>query len=130
MIERRAHVIAISALVAGAELLSSAPAVGAASTDETARILYATAATKKLRAMSFDPASFVLNTLIEPAPDTLCFAYRAKNRFGALVPGYAVLEGGKMLTSSDNSGAFERSWKKHCDSKPGADRTRVVSRNL
>lgn len=68
-----------------------------------------------------NPESFKLESLLKMADGSLCFSYRATNSFNAIVPGYAVAAGEKLL--ADGNAGFDQLWAKRCAGKHGDDFT-------
>lgn len=67
---------------------------------------------RMLKAAAKDPASFNLESALMMADGTICYEYRAKNSFNAVVPGTHVL--GAKVNSNEAS-----AWNKYCGGKTG-----------
>ena len=68
-----------------------------------------------------DPEAFTLTSATVKDSGTTCYEYRAKNGFGAIFPGDAVLTSkGKLLVHEHNGHAFISAWNKEC-TKGGGD---------
>jgi hypothetical protein len=80
-----------------------------------------------------DPESFRLRLAMLMADGSVCYQYRAKNSFGAELPGNALIltENGRvrMLTSHDES-ELARTWNKRCKDKVGEDLTITINQYL
>lgn len=63
-----------------------------------------------------DPSSFELDSVFVMPNMTMCYKYRAKNSFGALNIGFAVITDTQIILSENNKN-FEKIFKKECDSK-------------
>lgn len=85
---------------------------------------------RQVRDMLNDPKSFELVDVIDMDDGTICVSYRAKNPFGATMPGKAVAADTKIITSSDTSGRFVAQWNKRCANKTGRDLTRYTQQYL
>ena len=82
-------------------------------------------AAKTLRAGMHDPASFDLVDAQMMGDQAGCYTYRAKNGFGALRAGSAVLTPDNRFLASDSPG-FATAWKKHCSGQSGQSLTAYV----
>ena len=72
------------------------------------------------RAMK-DPEAFELTSLVVKPNGAACYKYRAKNSFGAIFPGEAVLSTApKLLVHEKDGSEFVRVWNKECTA-PGGD---------
>ena len=78
---------------------------------------------KALRDSMHDPKSFELVRAIVMPDGAACYAFRARNGFGALRTGSAVFDGARLLTSDDRSGAYTKTYRRHCENKTGDDIT-------
>ena len=82
----------------------------------------AAAAAKMLKQAMKDPEAFSLTSLLLMPDGAACYEYRAKNSFGAILPGSAVLTtAGKMLTHEHNGNAFVNAWNKTCTVSGGEE---------
>lgn len=77
-------------------------------------------AVRALKAGMKNPDSFTLESALQMDDGTLCVTYRATNSFNAIVPGHAVVTGGK-ITTSDGGNSFVAIWNARCGSKRGVD---------
>lgn len=93
--------------------IAEAPAV---EQPDPARLAVAAGAVQ-LKRMAHDPASFELVQALLMADGTGCYTYRAKNGFGAVRTGNAMLRDGK-ITTSDVDG-FAGRWNRYCGGKQG-----------
>lgn len=79
------------------------------------------AAGKLLKNAAKDPSSFKMESFLIFAGGATCYEYRAKNSFGAIVPGRAVFDGNQTLLTSDRDGnKFVKAWNATC-TKPGGN---------
>ena len=83
---------------------------------------------KRLRDAMHDPESFVLEDAIFTAEGAGCFDYRAKNGFGALRKGHALMTPARQIHNSDQGDAFVALWNKHCAGRTGEPMTAFVKR--
>jgi hypothetical protein len=67
-----------------------------------------------------DPKSFDLETaiVIEETGD-MCYQFRAKNSFGAVVPGAGVISEDFKLAKVDGDNGFAAAWNKRCQGRSG-----------
>lgn len=76
-----------------------------------------------------DPEAFELKSLIVKPNGTACYEYRAKNSFGAILPGSAVLSTkGKLLTQEKDGNAFVSVWNKDCTPAGGDEIANLVKK--
>ena len=69
-----------------------------------------------------DPEAFELRSAVVKHDGATCYNYRAKNAFGAVMPGEAVLSPiGRMYIKEHDGGAFVRVWNKECTVAGGDD---------
>ena len=59
-----------------------------------------------------DPDSLKFSSVGEMANGSSCYAYRARNGFGGMDPGHAVLTNGAFLGDEDRG--FAKAWNSHC----------------
>jgi|SRR5690606_23937879 len=71
----------------------------------------------ELKRMAHDPASFELVQALQMDDGAGCYTYRAKNGFGAVRTGHAVMRSGSIVTSEDER--FGHRWRSHCEGKRG-----------
>lgn len=88
------------------------------------------AAVKSIKSAAKDPNSFTLDQVLAMADGAGCITYRAKNSFGASVPGQAVVAGGKIVTFDRDGSAFSRAHDNHCSAKNGRDITAYTKQFL
>jgi len=75
-----------------------------------------------LKNASKDPETFELKAATVMADGTTCYSYRAKNSFGAMLAGDAVLtSSGKILVHEKDGNAFVSVWNKNCTKAGGND---------
>lgn len=76
-----------------------------------------------------DPEAFELKSLIVKSNGTACYEYRAKNGFGAILPGSAVLSSkGKLLTQEKDGNSFVAVWNKDCTPAGGDEIANLVKK--
>jgi hypothetical protein len=76
-----------------------------------------------------DPEAFELKSLVVKPNGTACYEYRAKNSFGAIFPGSAVLSSnGKLLTQEKDGNSFVTVWNKECTPAGGDEIAGFVKR--
>ena len=86
-------------------------------------------AVKLLRNSMHDPAAFELVDAQFMPDDAACYTYRAKNGFGALRQGRAVLTPStRLLTAEADAKAFTTAWNAHCAGRSGEPITAYVQR--
>lgn len=68
-----------------------------------------------------DPEAFNLTGANVKDNGAACYEYRAKNGFGAMFPGSAVLTSKGDIYVSDDGDKFTRAWNNECAGKPGED---------
>lgn len=93
--------------------IAEAPAV---EQPDPARLTVAAGAVQ-LKRMAHDPASFELVQALQMPDGIGCYTYRAKNGFGAMRTGNAVLHGGKVTTSETDG--FATIWNRYCGGREG-----------
>jgi multidrug efflux pump subunit AcrA (membrane-fusion protein) len=75
-----------------------------------------------LKRAAKDPETFELRSAYVSPNGTACYEYRAKNSFGAILPGKAVLTTtGKMLVQEHDGNTFVGAWNKNCTVSGGDD---------
>lgn len=78
-----------------------------------------------------DPQAFVLNSLKATPSGHGCIDYRAKNSFGAVFPGSAVvLPTGKLLVQERDNNAFVSVWNNFCTKADGEDLTKFAIKQM
>lgn len=115
-------------LVAAKETVAAA--TKAESDRRTAQLQIAGAGAIALKKSMKDPEAFLLTSLVVKTNGSACYEYRAKNSFGAVFPGSAVIApGGKRLLVQERDGnAFARAWNKECTLPGGDDITDMIKR--
>lgn len=92
------------------------------------RIKVASAGAIILKKHMKDPDSFKLvSALVIEKTGAVCYEYRAKNSFGAVVPGSAVLPPDGKNFKTDEMQGFTKLWNKECAGKDGVEVARGVS---
>jgi hypothetical protein len=78
---------------------------------------YALAGAKVLKQGMKDPESFVLRAATLQDDGAVCFQYRAKNSFGASLPGRFVIDpNGNPHSDENRDTSFAAAWARHCES--------------
>jgi len=88
---------------------------------------------QQLKQTMKDPESFKLRAAVLMDDGTVCYNYRAKNSFGAELPGSAVIVRRKndiQLLVEQSSQGFATAWNKRCANKNGEDLTQIIERLL
>lgn len=68
-----------------------------------------------LQGASKDPASFELSSVDVHSDGPVCYVFRAKNSFNAMLQGRALLQkNGKILVQEHDGNRFVRSWNESC----------------
>jgi hypothetical protein len=99
------------------------PAKSAAERAADADLNKGIAAGKMLKAAAKDPSSFKMESFLTFSGGATCYEYRAKNSFGAIVPGKAVFDGNQTLLTSDRDGnKFVKAWNSICTKPGGSER--------
>lgn len=76
---------------------------------------YALAGARALKQSMKDPESFVLRSVTIHDDSSVCFQYRAKNSFGATLPGRVVIDSnGKPHAEENRDSSFAGAWAAHC----------------
>jgi hypothetical protein len=77
---------------------------------------YAIAGAKALKQGMKDPESFILRAATIQDDGAVCFQYRAKNSFGATIPGRFVIDpNGKPHAEENRDSTFAAAWAAHCE---------------
>ncbi len=74
-----------------------------------------------LRTGAKDPESFVLRSVVIKDSGVVCYEFRAKNSYGAEMPGEAVLTKKKLFIHEQDGNAFVRAWNKECTGEGGKE---------
>lgn len=75
-----------------------------------------------------DPDSFKLESaLVINGSGAVCYEYRAKNGFGGINPGQAVLSADGKKFKSDEMDGFVALWNKECTDKPGTQTATAIN---
>lgn len=115
----RAKAAAAEAAMSPAEKASAALARTAKERKEQAwqeSVALARAAVATVRAGMKDPSSFSLSEAVAVDSGAVCLSYRAKNSFGAIVPGFASAASGAKAVSTSAT-----DWNRLCGKKSGSD---------
>lgn len=87
---------------------------------QEAQFNLAMAGARELKNMVRDPDSLeIASALAMPDGQTVCYEYRARNGFGGMNDGQAVLTGGMLYAES--AGKFRKLWKGHCAGHVGSE---------
>lgn len=116
----------IRSIVLAVCVFAVAPATSAGPKDDS--MARGVAGAKALKGAQKDPTSFALEQLLVMGDGASCYTYRSKNSFGGVVPGQAVLVGGRIATHRDES--FPGLWRKHCENKSGQNITSAAKRMI
>lgn len=69
-----------------------------------------------------DPDSFKLSqALVIDGSGAVCYEYRARNGFGGMNVGYAVISSDGTAFKTENDSGFRKLWQKECANKKGED---------
>ena len=80
-----------------------------------------------LKRAMHDPEAFQLQSLHAMPSGAACYEYRAKNGFGAIRSGSAILtKSGRMLTHEQHGNTFVAAWNKECARISGKDITSLA----
>lgn len=91
----------------------------------------AVGAAKLLRDAMKDPESFSVQSALIMESGAVCYEYRAKNSFAAVVPGMAVLTAkGGMIATGGNERALDKAWREECAGKMGRDVSSLIGFSL
>lgn len=102
----------------------------AASAKRDEQLQAAAAGAAALKGAMKDPTAFELTSLVVKPNGVGCYEYRAKNSFGAIMPGSAVLApNGKLLVQEKNGNTFATAWNKDCTA-PGGDDVTALAKKL
>ena len=88
----------------------------------------AAAGAKTLKQSSKDPQTFEFVSITTHPNSSVCYEYRAKNSFNAMLAGDAVLSDGKLLVHESAGNAFVKAWNKNCTPADGKDVTSFIKR--
>jgi len=76
-----------------------------------------------------DPEAFELRSAVVKHDEATCYNYRAKNSYGAVMPGWAVLSPkGRMYVKEQDEDGFARAWNKECTVAGGDEVAETVKR--
>jgi DNA-directed RNA polymerase subunit RPC12/RpoP len=76
-----------------------------------------------------DPEAFELRSAVVKLDGATCYNYRAKNSFGAVMPGEAVLsKAGHIYIKEQDEGGFARVWNKECTVSGGDEVADTIKR--
>lgn len=94
----------------------------------------AVAGAKSLMAAMKNPDSFQINDVSYAEGGGICYTYRARNSFNAVIQANAVIDSQakdpKILTSDRDGNRFVSVWNKKCASKSGKDWTDLVQLSI
>jgi flagellar biosynthesis GTPase FlhF len=88
---------------------------------------------RQLKLAMRDPESFKLRSALLMNDGTVCYNYRAKNSFGAELPGSAVVvkrNNTVELLVKESSQGFVAAWNQRCANKTGEDLTPIIERSM
>jgi hypothetical protein len=87
----------------------------------------ATVGAKILKKAMRDPDSFKLESaLVIDKTDAVCYEYRAKNGFGGVNLGKAVLASDGSTFKTDDMSGFSQLWNKECANKTGTNAATAI----
>ena len=107
---------------------SKTPQQAAADAAEGARLKAMIDGAMALRKAMRDPDSFKMTQVLGMADGAVCYSYQAKNGFGGMDEGEAVLFSGKFLESS--MAGFEKLNEQECVDKTGKVETDFINSEL
>ena len=85
--------------------------------DQQQQAALTAAAVKTIRSAMKDPTAFSLTSAFAGLNGSGCIEYRAKNSFGAIFPGSAIVQnGGAILLEEKDKNRFVAAWNKACTS--------------
>lgn len=94
----------------------------------------AVAGAKSLMAAMKSPDSFQISDVTYVESGSICYTYRARNSFNAVIQSNAVIDSQakdpKILTSDRDGNRFVSVWNKKCASKSGKDWTDLVQLSI
>lgn len=80
-----------------------------------------------LKKSAKDPESFSLTSAVVYGNGFTCYEYRAKNSYGAILPGTAVMtDKGKMLVKERDGNTFVSAWNKECTKGGGREIAELI----
>ncbi|MCA3000284.1 MAG: hypothetical protein ING75_16980 [Rhodocyclaceae bacterium] len=95
----------------------------------TALIQMAAVGALSLKNSAKDPATFDITKVHLPEDGAVCYEYRAKNSFGAILPGQAILTPkSKLLVKEADGNTFVNAWNSSC-TKRGENLTEFIRRS-
>lgn len=101
--------------------------VKAKNAKETEIKALAVAGAKALKASSKDPVSFEFISIDTHPNSSVCYEYRAKNSYNAMLAGQAVLFKGKLLVHERDKNVFVAAWNKNCTTPDGTNAKTFVT---
>lgn len=87
----------------------------------------AVAATRVIKKSMKDPESFKLESFVYYDGGAVCVEFRAKNSFGAVVPGKGVFDGAAAILTNADGNRFVKVWNDTCTRPGGQDRAAGVN---
>lgn len=131
---KEAEARAQQAAEAAAKRQAEVQARAKAEEEHKGRQLLALVGAKELEQAMKDPESFKLRAVLLMNDGTVCYNYRAKNSFGAELPGSAVLftvnNRTTMLVQEQNGNRFVAAWNRRCANRSGEDLTALTNYSL
>lgn len=95
---------------------------------EDAAVQRAAAGAVLLKKAMRDPDTFKLESaLIIDGRGAVCYDYRAKNGFGGVTPGHAVLSSDGKKFKTDEMDGFAMLWNKECADKSGTETATAIN---
>jgi len=99
----------------------------AAKAKEDADINRALAAARVIKSRTKDPESFKLESFLYYPGGAVCIEFRAKNSFGAVVPGKGAFDGGSRILSTADGNKFVALWNEICTKGGGQERAKGIN---
>lgn len=111
----------LGAIISGIKERSLSPTERENRDRESTRIAVAATIAREIKRSMRDPDSFTLSSvrLVEKS-DTICYVYRARNGFGGINVGHAILSSAGRFYTEESSG-FAPLWNRECAHKPSLE---------
>lgn len=107
--------------------LSRAPAPEP-SREDVIRISAAIGGARALRSGAKDPESFRLRSAVLKDSGAVCYVFRARNSYGAEMPGEAVLTKEGLFIGEKDGNAFVRAWNRECTEDGGKEVAPILTK--
>ena len=103
------------------------PGQAAAKKKQDEAVQRATVGAVALKKAMRDPESFKLESaLVIEGTGAVCYGYRAKNGFGGMNMGHAVLSSDGKTFKTDEMNGFTKLWNKECADKSGTEAATAI----